>query len=245
MNVFPSLTPQPSLHPLFLLSIPSPNLPFSFSPLPPLLSPPSPPSPPSPTPSPSFPPSPTPSLPLPLPSFPSLSYSFFILPSLSYSFPAPFPSLLPLPPLPLPSLPLSFPSLSSSFPSLSSSFPSPPLPSPTSPPPPFPAPLSPLPLLLLPHPPRSPYHQPELTAEDGPIGLICAPTRELCQQIYHEARKFGKVYGLRSCAVYGGVSKWEQVKALKDGAEILVATPVSSHCMLLVVTERHIIGFWC
>ena len=144
------------------------------------------------------------------------------------------PLLLSLPSLPsLPSLSYSFilPSLSYSFfilPSLSYSF--------------F---ILPLPLLLLPHPPRSPYHKPELTAEDGPIGLICAPTRELCQQIYHEARKFGKVYGLRSCAVYGGVSKWEQVKALKDGAEILVATPVSSHCMLLVVTERHIIGFWC
>lgn len=26
---------------------------------------------------------------------------------------------------------------------------------------------------------------------------MCAPTRELCQQIYHEARKFSKVYGLR------------------------------------------------
>ena len=77
-----------------------------------------------------------------------------------------------------------------------------------------------------------PLPQPKLSDEDGPIGLICAPTRELCQQIYHETRKFGKVYGLRSCAVYGGVSKWEQVKALKDGAEILVATPVSSHCVL-------------
>ena len=84
---------------------------------------------------------------------------------------------------------------------------------------------SPLSLLSL------PSHQPELTDEDGPIGLICAPTRELCQQIYHEARKFGKVYGLRSCVVYGGVSKWEQVKALKDGAEILVATPVCLLCM--------------
>ena len=31
------------------------------------------------------------------------------------------------------------------------------------------------------------------------MGLVCAPTRELCQQIYHEARKFSKVYGLRVC----------------------------------------------
>ena len=28
--------------------------------------------------------------------------------------------------------------------------------------------------------------QPELKEEDGPIGLICAPTRELCQQVRRE-----------------------------------------------------------
>ena len=42
-----------------------------------------------------------------------------------------------------------------------------------------------------------PRIQPELKEGDGPVGLVCAPTRELCQQIYHEARKFSKVYGLR------------------------------------------------
>jgi ATP-dependent RNA helicase DDX42 len=67
--------------------------------------------------------------------------------------------------------------------------------------------------------------QPELAEEDGPIALICAPTRELCQQIYHEARKYGKAYGLGVCAVFGGASKWEQVQALKECPEILVATP--------------------
>lgn len=38
--------------------------------------------------------------------------------------------------------------------------------------------------------------QPELKEGDGPIGLVCAPTRELCQQIYEEARKFAKSYNL-------------------------------------------------
>ncbi|XP_065839605.1 ATP-dependent RNA helicase DDX42-like [Oscarella lobularis] len=67
--------------------------------------------------------------------------------------------------------------------------------------------------------------QPELQEGDGPIGLICAPTRELCQQIYVECRKYGKAYGLKVCAVYGGGSKWEQTKALKEWPEIVVATP--------------------
>ena len=60
---------------------------------------------------------------------------------------------------------------------------------------------------------------------DGPIGVILAPTRELAHQIYVETKKFAKPQGLRMCAVYGGVTKWEQVKTLSTGCEIVVATP--------------------
>ncbi|CAN1285816.1 DEAD-box ATP-dependent RNA helicase 24, partial [Linum perenne] len=67
--------------------------------------------------------------------------------------------------------------------------------------------------------------QPELQKEEGPIGVICAPTRELAHQIYLEAKKFAKPYGLRVSAVYGGMSKLEQFKELKAGCEIVVATP--------------------
>ncbi|KAI8516128.1 ATP-dependent RNA helicase ddx42 [Branchiostoma belcheri] len=67
--------------------------------------------------------------------------------------------------------------------------------------------------------------QKELEAGDGPIGLICAPTRELSQQIYAEAKRFGKCYGLSVVAAYGGGSMWEQTKALQLGAEIVVCTP--------------------
>lgn len=41
--------------------------------------------------------------------------------------------------------------------------------------------------------------QEELKEGEGPIGLICAPTRELCQQIHIEAKRFGKCYNLRVC----------------------------------------------
>ncbi|WOL04025.1 DEAD-box ATP-dependent RNA helicase 24 [Canna indica] len=67
--------------------------------------------------------------------------------------------------------------------------------------------------------------QPELDKGEGPIGVICAPTRELAHQIYLEAKKFAKPYGIRVAAVYGGVSKLDQFKELKAGCEIVVATP--------------------
>ncbi|XP_013391796.1 ATP-dependent RNA helicase DDX42 isoform X2 [Lingula anatina] len=67
--------------------------------------------------------------------------------------------------------------------------------------------------------------QKELKPGDGPIGLICAPTRELSQQIYHEAKRFGKVYNIHVVCAYGGGSMWEQTKACQEGAEIIVCTP--------------------
>ncbi|CAI9767865.1 unnamed protein product [Fraxinus pennsylvanica] len=67
--------------------------------------------------------------------------------------------------------------------------------------------------------------QPELGKEEGPIGVVCAPTRELAHQIYLEAKKFAKAHGIRVSAVYGGMSKLDQFKELKAGCEIVVATP--------------------
>nr|CAI5824222.1 unnamed protein product [Callosobruchus analis] len=60
---------------------------------------------------------------------------------------------------------------------------------------------------------------------EGPVGLILAPTRELAIQIYTETKKFAKVYDLKVICAYGGGSKWEQSLALKEGADIVVATP--------------------
>ena len=52
-----------------------------------------------------------------------------------------------------------------------------------------------------------------------------APTRELAMQIEAEARKFAEVCQLSTLAIYGGVPKYEQQRRLRQGVEILIATP--------------------
>jgi ATP-dependent RNA helicase RhlE len=63
----------------------------------------------------------------------------------------------------------------------------------------------------------------------GPLGrvraLIIAPTRELAEQIHEVTVDLGQRTRARSTTVYGGVSKSGQVKALRRGAEIVVACP--------------------
>ncbi|XP_020600699.1 probable ATP-dependent RNA helicase DDX46 [Orbicella faveolata] len=67
--------------------------------------------------------------------------------------------------------------------------------------------------------------QPDLDREDGPIGIIMTPTRELALQIYRECKKFCKPLNLRVVCVYGGTGISEQIAELKRGAEIIVCTP--------------------
>jgi ATP-dependent RNA helicase DDX42 len=86
--------------------------------------------------------------------------------------------------------------------------------------------------------------QREMQEGDGPIGLICAPTRELAQQIYLEAKKFGKVYNVRVACVFGGGNKYEQSKALKECPEIVVATPVSDVLYLVSLDCGQITNVW-
>lgn len=65
----------------------------------------------------------------------------------------------------------------------------------------------------------------ETNKNDGPYALILAPTRELVQQIEKEALKFGTPLGFRCVSIVGGHSLEEQAYALRNGAEIIVATP--------------------
>jgi ATP-dependent RNA helicase RhlE len=55
--------------------------------------------------------------------------------------------------------------------------------------------------------------------------LVVAPTRELAEQIHREFTRLGRDTGLRSVAIYGGVSKGPQIAALRRGVEIVVACP--------------------
>ncbi|RCW91373.1 DEAD/DEAH box helicase [Winogradskyella arenosi] len=57
-------------------------------------------------------------------------------------------------------------------------------------------------------------------------GLILSPTRELCLQITNELKAYGKhCKGLNVVAIYGGSSISDQARAVKRGAQIIVATP--------------------
>ena len=69
--------------------------------------------------------------------------------------------------------------------------------------------------------------QPEVAKGQGPVALVLAPTRELAEQIHKEARRFAKAYDLRVAAAFGGLSKFDQVKELKAGSEVLVVRPPS------------------
>ena len=59
-----------------------------------------------------------------------------------------------------------------------------------------------------------------------PQALILAPTRELCLQIGSDLADFSKyVPRLRVLPVYGGSSIQSQIRGLREGVQIIVATP--------------------
>ena len=55
--------------------------------------------------------------------------------------------------------------------------------------------------------------------------LVIAPTRELAEQILQAFEDLGQHLGIRSIAIYGGVSKLPQLAGLRRGAQIVVACP--------------------
>jgi len=75
---------------------------------------------------------------------------------------------------------------------------------------------------------------------DGPRGmpraLIVTPTRELAEQINQVVHVLAVGTKLRSATIYGGVGAGNQIKALRNGAEILVACPGR---LLDLIQQRH------
>ena len=74
---------------------------------------------------------------------------------------------------------------------------------------------------------------PEMEMVDGrfrpaavtPSAIVLAPTRELAIQIGDECMKFCPAAGAKVVTLYGGASKGDQLRALRGGADVVVATP--------------------
>ena len=82
-----------------------------------------------------------------------------------------------------------------------------------------------------------------------PRSLILEPTRELAAQVAENFDKYGKNHDLKMALLIGGVQMGDQVKALGDGVDVLIATPgrlmdlyergkiLLTGCDLLVIDE--------
>jgi ATP-dependent RNA helicase RhlE len=55
--------------------------------------------------------------------------------------------------------------------------------------------------------------------------LILTPTRELAAQVHQSVKDYGKFVDLRSTVIFGGVNQKSQVSTLRNGVDVLVATP--------------------
>ena len=67
--------------------------------------------------------------------------------------------------------------------------------------------------------------------------LILTPTRELAIQIEESFKAYGKYVELKHLVIFGGVSQYNQVSALRRGVDVLVATPGR---LLDLVNQRHV-----
>ena len=82
-----------------------------------------------------------------------------------------------------------------------------------------------------------------------PRSLILEPTRELAAQVAENFEKYGKNHDLKMALLIGGVQMGDQVKALSEGVDVLIATPgrlmdlfergkiMLNGCDLLVIDE--------
>jgi ATP-dependent RNA helicase RhlE len=55
--------------------------------------------------------------------------------------------------------------------------------------------------------------------------LILAPTRELAMQVHESVKTYSRYVPLRSTCIYGGVDMKPQIQELRNGVEIVIATP--------------------
>ena len=71
----------------------------------------------------------------------------------------------------------------------------------------------------------------QILSQEAPLrnrpvrSLILTPTRELAAQIYDNVREYGEFLNLRSAVIFGGVNQNPQIATLKNGVDVLIATP--------------------
>ena len=68
-------------------------------------------------------------------------------------------------------------------------------------------------------------NQESLKRGDGPLAVVLAPTRELAQQIADECKIFSRTSKINTCIIVGGAPIQEQRSMLRQGVEVVVATP--------------------
>ena len=55
--------------------------------------------------------------------------------------------------------------------------------------------------------------------------LVLTPTRELAAQVYDNVKEYSEFLDVRSTVIFGGVNQKPQVRTLRQGVDILIATP--------------------
>jgi len=72
---------------------------------------------------------------------------------------------------------------------------------------------------------NNPKPKPKSTGWVAPRALVIAPTRELARQIEIDARLIGGHCELKIVCIYGGMDYEKQRNQIKEGADVLIATP--------------------
>jgi len=67
--------------------------------------------------------------------------------------------------------------------------------------------------------------QPRMKGKNPIRVLILTPTRELAAQVGESVKTYGKYLPFKSTVIFGGVGIHPQIQALKNGVDILIATP--------------------
>src|SRR5215212_3623184 len=70
-------------------------------------------------------------------------------------------------------------------------------------------------------------HQIGATDGDNPIvrALVLVPTRELAMQVAEAVHRYGRELRVRVLPIYGGQAMQQQLRALRRGVDVVVATP--------------------